>query len=195
VSIVRRARALALSGEGKLLVSGIAAYRHAPPPPKVQRRIANRAAFEAHLLLRGDPTQAEPALRRAIELLVDAFLLDRAGNADCFSRAHRLGSEAEHRFGCSSRQDEHGNWVNECGVLALHSRVGQSVGGVIHTECSICGSSAFGCEHVEGEEYDGQRCMHVVHEWGCRRGVADTTAARSALLPALPTANDQASRA
>jgi hypothetical protein len=149
----------------KLLISGIAAYRHAPPPPAVQRRVASRVAFEAHMLLLSDPARAEPALRHAIELLVDAFLLDRTENADCFARAHRLGAEVERRFGCRSHRDEQGNWVNDCGVLALHSRLGQSVGGIIHTECSICRAGAFECEHVEDEEYDGQRCVHIVQQW------------------------------
>lgn len=117
------------------------------------------------MLLRSESNEAEPALRRAIELLVDAFLLDRRNNAGCFARAHRLGAEAERRFGCRLRRDEADRWVNECGVLALHSRIGQSAGGVIHTKCSICGSSSFGCDHIEGETYSDRECSHVVHRW------------------------------
>lgn len=33
------------------------------------------------------------------------------------------------------------------------------------TACSICGAGPFECEHVEGEVYDGQRCLHVVQNF------------------------------
>lgn len=75
-----------MTDDEPLLISGIAAYRHAPPAPAVQRNIASRAAYEAHMLLRLEPSRSEPTCRRAIELLVDAFLLDRDNNADCFAR-------------------------------------------------------------------------------------------------------------
>jgi hypothetical protein len=149
---------------GRLRFKGYAAYRHAPPPPEVQRRRAVGAADQADALLVSGGADSEKAARRAIELLVDAFLLDRVGNADSFARAHQLGAEVERRFGCRYSHEADG-WVNECGVLALHSRWGQSVGGVIHTACSICGAAQFGCLHVEGETFQGQRCRHVVQRW------------------------------
>lgn len=151
--------------EEKLFLRGRAAYRRRPRPPSVQRQRANRAAFEAELLLRARPRDAEPALRRAIEMQVDAFLIARRENVGAFARAHRLGADVSRSFGCPLSSEEGGLWANECGILALHSRIGQSFGGRVVTECSLCGAGPFDCAHIEGETYGGVICNHVVMEW------------------------------
>lgn len=150
--------------DNKLYLSGVAVYKRPAPPPAVQRRMAARARYEAEMELSLEPHAARGPLRRAIELLVDAFLLDRRGNAACFVQAHQLGRQLNERFGCPFREDD-GLWKNDCGVLALHSRVGQSAGGVAHTRCSICGEGAFGCDHIADELYEGRRCIHIVERW------------------------------
>lgn len=117
-----------MTDEDPLLISGYAAYRHAPPPPHVQRRVAACATYEARMTT---GAAREPAFRRALELHVDAFLLDRRGNADSFAQAHRIGRELVAEFSCPLAQDEHRHWVNRCGVLALHNRIGASPGGTV----------------------------------------------------------------
>lgn len=154
-----------MSGDERLLIAGMAAYRRRPPPPAVQRRHANRAAFDAEMQLRLRPGAAEGAVRRAIEMQVDAFLIARRENAAAFARAHRLGADAYEQFGCRLTPEGPGLWANECGILALHSRIGQSFGGRLITQCTLCGAGAFNCGHVEGDLYDGETCNHVVMEW------------------------------
>ena len=75
-----------------------------------------------------------------------------------------MGNEMRTRFGCPF-QEESGLWFNPCGIMALHSRVGQSVGGVVHTSCSVCGAGTFQCDHVAGKIYDGRLCSHTVKRW------------------------------
>jgi hypothetical protein len=151
--------------EGGVHIRGYAAYHYAAPPPEVQHQAAILAASQADAQFRAEPSSAEAAIREAIELLVDAFLLDRRMNAECFAEAHRLGRLAEQEYGCLWSLDDEGKaFVNECGVLALHSRLGASVGGSTITRCSVCGAGAFQCDHIEGEVYDGKRCIHTVVE-------------------------------
>jgi hypothetical protein len=109
------------------------------------------------------PRAAESLQRAALERLVDAFLIERRGHAECFSAAHRLGREILQRFGCPFTFDaERKVWILRCGVLALHSRLGTSPGGPTIGECSICGAADFECEHINGEVYDGERCYRVI---------------------------------
>ena len=147
-------------------ISGYAAYWKEMPPADVLARAAARASYEADMAFSTGDKAGEPKLRAAIELNVDAFLADRQGNARCFARAHRIGRLVEQTFGCAWRLTDDGSaFVNNCGVLALHSRLGTSPGGIAHTACSICGAAAFECDHVEGEVYDGERCIHVITDW------------------------------
>jgi hypothetical protein len=147
-------------------IAGYAALYEPPPPPTVIARSAARLAYEAERALEANTADAEELTRRAIEKLVDAFLLDRRGNASAFARAHRLGREAERRFGCPMEADASGSrWASRCGIHALHSRLGMSPGGPTVGHCSICEAPDFGCEHVPGEVYNGVRCVRIVTEW------------------------------
>lgn len=147
-------------------IAGYAAYYEARPSPSILARSAARLAYEAEHALAANSVDAEQLVRRAIEELVDAFLLDRRRNASAFARAHRLGRQAEHRFGCPMEVDASGaRWASRCGIHALHSRLGMSPGGPTVGHCSICGAPDFGCEHVPGEAYDGESCIRVVTEW------------------------------
>src|SRR4051794_12935181 len=115
-------------------VSGYAAYWQEMPPPDVLARAAARASYEADLAFSTRDRAAEPKLRAAIEVNVDAFLADRRANELCFSRAHWIGALVERSFGCAWRPTEDGAaFVNDCGILALHSRLGASPGGIAHT--------------------------------------------------------------
>ncbi len=147
-------------------IAGYAVLYEPPPHPTVIARSAARLAYEAERALAADTAGAEQAARRAIEELVDAFLLDRRANAGAFSRAHRLGRELERRFGCPLEADTAGSrWTSRCGIHALLSRLGMSPGGPTVGHCSICESPDFGCEHVPGEVYSGARCIRIVTEW------------------------------
>lgn len=120
------------------------------------------------LLRDGDP-RGEAVLRQAIESLVDAFLVDRRGNAGCFARAHRIGALVENQFRCSHRFDpETRSFSIDCGIHALHRRSGVSFGGNVLTECSICSAAEFDCEHVPDETYDGKRCFRRVTRWDAK---------------------------
>ena len=145
-------------------IGGYAAYFDAPPDPAELARSGRRAAYEGRLLLDRAPKAAERWLREAIELMVDAFLLSRAANRELFATAHEIGALVEDSFGCSWEPDG-ADHINRCGVLALHSRVALSPGGIAYSRCSICGADDFGCDHVSGESYDGQRCVRVIHRW------------------------------
>jgi hypothetical protein len=113
-----------------------------------------------------EPRRAERLLRQAIELMVDAFLLDRRGNADCFARAHEIGALVEERFSCHFQLDEKAQALeNPCGILALHSRIGLSPGGRNWGRCSICGAGDFQCDHVPGKTYDGEHCHREIYRW------------------------------
>jgi hypothetical protein len=115
----------------------------------------------------GSPN-AEQLDRDAIETLVNAFLVDRTGQSACFSEAHRVGREVNAQYGCPLRHDDQGAWVVECGILALHSRIGLSVAGVSRGRCSICGAADLHCLHVPGTVYDGIRCIREVYEQDLR---------------------------
>lgn len=147
-------------------ISGYAAYWKEMAPADVLARAAARGSYEADMAFSTEDKAAERKLRAAIELNVDAFLADRQGNARCFTRAHRIGRLVEQAFGCVWQLTDNGSaFVNKCGVLALHGRLGASPGGVARTACSICGAAAFECDHIEGEVYDGGRCIHMITDW------------------------------
>ena len=111
---------------------------------------------------------AEQLARDAIENYVNAFLVDRRDQSASFSEAHRIGREVNTQYGCPLRRADRGGWVVECGVLALHSRIGASIAGVSRGRCSICGASDLGCMHVPGRVYDGVRCIRQVYEQDLR---------------------------
>lgn len=98
--------------------------------------------------------------------MVEAFLIDRSANRDCFTRAHALGRRANRQFGwrVPFNSDIDG-YLNKCGTLALHSRFGLSPGGTTTGRCSICGAADFGCDHISGRSYDGIRCHRVITRW------------------------------
>ncbi len=148
------------STEGDLRIAGYAAYFEPLQPPAVLKADAESLIARARSV---PPTEAEPPLRAAIERLVDAFLVDRRGHADCFAAAHTLGREVLERFGCHFMLDPKGeSWSMQCGVLALHSRIGLSPGGSTLGRCSVCGASDFECDHVPGEIYAGEPCHRVI---------------------------------
>lgn len=106
---------------------------------------------------------AEKLFRAAVERLVDAFLVDRSGQAECFTVAHAVGHHLAVSYGCPMTSDDDGYWLAKCGVLALHQRLGASFAGPSVGRCSVCGAGDFGCEHLPGERYDGAHCHRVVH--------------------------------
>lgn len=108
---------------------------------------------------------AERLYRQAIERLVDAFLVDRKGQSSCFTEAHEIGKLVNELFGCPLSSGDGGdNWSVNCGVLALHQRIGSSWGGTSRGECSVCQLEDFQCHHVPGKYYGGQRCYRIVAE-------------------------------
>jgi hypothetical protein len=149
-----------------ILIAGHAAYYDPPLQPAVLRRRAAQTAMEGQLALDRSPRHAERLLRDAIELMVDAFLLDRHGGRDLFARAHTLGAFVENRFSCRWRLDEQGQTLeNTCGILALHSRMGLSPGGRTWGRCSICSAEDFQCSHVPGSTYEGEHCHREIYRW------------------------------
>jgi hypothetical protein len=64
--------------------------------------------------------------------------------------------------------DDGRHWSTQCGILALHQRLGSSPGGPTLGECSICGARDFECDHIPGESYDGARCVRIIVEWDLR---------------------------
>jgi hypothetical protein len=118
---------------------------------------------EGRAALAASDPEAETLLRRALELLVYAFLEGRRVNADLFAVTHRLGAEIEGHFSCRYAYDEaSATFSNQCPIFALHARFGFSPAWTVLAHCSICGQSEFECEHVGGERYDGVECVYVV---------------------------------
>ena len=61
------------------------------------------------------------------------------------------------------REKAPGRWNRDCGVLALHSRVGLSFSGSTWGRCSICGAEDYECTHAPGQFYDGEPCIREVY--------------------------------
>jgi hypothetical protein len=111
----------------------------------------------------GRREEAERELRAALCDLVDAFLLERRGQVELFALAHRIGRDLALEFGCPFEYlAEEQRYEIRCPVLALHQRVAFSVAWTKITKCSICGAGAFGCDHIDGQRYDGELCTMVV---------------------------------
>lgn len=121
-----------------------------------------RALYEARMTAESTvATSAEEPYRRAISHLVDAFLQDREGHSECFAYAHRAGAEVNGLVGCQYDYDAKAQVYRlECPVFALHAHAGTSIAWSLSTACSICGASAFECDHVAGEFYNGLQCGH-----------------------------------
>jgi len=150
----------------ELRIVGYAAYTSSVPTPAAARRAGIDAARTARAAIAAGEAGAEERARAALELLVDAFLVDRVANIDCFARAHALGLRINRRFGCLESFDpEKKRYANKCGVLALHSRIALSPGGTTTGVCSICGSGDFECDHVPGRCYNGEMCQRVIVRW------------------------------
>lgn len=130
-------------------------------PPTVLRREGLRAAAEVEAGLEAGHPEAERVGRDALRALVDAFLGDRQANADLFERAHELGRRLCKTVDCRWKPGEDAYRL-KCPIYALHRPVAHSIAMTITTECSICGSEALSCEHVPGEEYDGEWCVSNV---------------------------------
>lgn len=152
--------------EAGLRLRGHAAYfEPRRPADELATEAADLEARALQALRSGDRRSAEAPLRTAIERRVDAFLFDRAGHSECFVRAHVLGRLAQAAFGCRMSSEDGGEtWSVECGVPALHSRLGISIGGTTRGRCSICQADDFGCSHVPGVSYRGERCVREVYE-------------------------------
>lgn len=147
--------------------AGRAAFYEPPLPPRDLQKKTERLFSEAAKALEdGNDHEAESAFRAAIECLVDAFLLNRRGNASAFTAAHQLGAFVSKRFGCPLQSSDGKWWHTDCGISALHSRLGNSIAGTSRGRCSICSAEDFGCEHVPGHLYDGESCIRIVYEMG-----------------------------
>jgi hypothetical protein len=150
--------------EGPRFVGRAANYDPPPPPKDLQKETERLLSEAAKALEDGNDREAEPAFREAIECLVDAFLLNRRGNAGAFTAAHQLGAFVSERFGCPMQSSDGEWWHTDCGISALHSRLGNSIAGTSRGRCSICSAEDFGCEHVPGHVYDGESCIRIVYE-------------------------------
>lgn len=151
--------------DDEVRLSGYAAYYEPLRPAPVLRGMARQLCSEASTAERaGDLIRADQRYREAMERLVDAFLVDRAGHAACFSDAHAIGRHVAMRFGCPMKNAGDGYWTIGCGVLALHRRLGASWAGPTIGRCSVCGADDFGCDHVPSRWYDGVHCHRIVYE-------------------------------
>ena len=150
--------------DNEVRLSGYAAYYEPLRAAPVLDRQARRLRYEAGMAERvGDPC-AEQLYREAMERFVDAFLVDRAGHASCFTEAHRIGRHVAGRYGCPMKDVGDGYWTTGCGVLALHRRLGASWAGPTVGHCSICGAGDLECDHVPGHWYDGVHCHRIVYK-------------------------------
>jgi hypothetical protein len=128
-------------------------------------RKLNHAKYLAGI---GGPSfdEAELVAREALRLLRSA--MNWLEGSEKFEDAHRQLDAAGHwvrtTFSCSLTQAGESYEIT-CPVALAHNRSGFSVGYVIkQAECSICGQDPEGCPHINGREYDGERCVRVVTE-------------------------------
>ncbi len=126
--------------------------------------LANLCAGYFALIVDKDREAGEKHLRQALDYLVDAFLEDRAGNADLFAICHKAGAVIEQEFGCWFEKDDKGRYALPCPISGLHSRLGFSPALVTRGHCSICNAGDFDCSHVHGQVYDGIRCARIVDD-------------------------------
>lgn len=150
--------------DDEVRLSGYFVYYEPLRPAPVLARRARRVRYEAGMAERSGDSRAEHLYREAIERFVDAFLVDRAGHAACFTDAHVIGRYVAERYGCPMTDAGDGYWTTGCGVLALHRRLGASWAGTTVGRCSVCGAGDLECDHVPGRWYDGVHCHRIVHE-------------------------------
>lgn len=129
--------------------------------PDVLRRRGLRGAVAAEVGLAVGSADAETNGRTALRALVDAFLGDRAANADLFKRAHALGRRISETVRCRYTPGED-FYSLSCPIFGLHRMVAHSIEATVTTACSICGAGTLGCEHVPGGEYEGETCVTSV---------------------------------
>lgn len=100
-------------------------------------------------------------------------IMDRSEGNDpeLLERAHRLLDEVggiirrNYRESCGLEYRE-GAYYRECPVDLAHLRLGLSP--EIHvrgSECSICGADPDDCDHIPGNEYDGQVCNSRITDY------------------------------
>jgi hypothetical protein len=148
--------------DDEVRLSGHAVYYEPLRPAPVLAQHARRLRYEAVMTERAGDRRAERLYRNAIESFVDAFLVDRAGHAGCFTDAHAVGRHLADRYGCPMTAAGDGYWTVGCGVLALHRRFGASWAGPTVGHCSVCGAGDLECDHVPGRWYDGMHCHRIV---------------------------------
>jgi hypothetical protein len=146
-------------------VGGRVAFHEPLLPAPILAKQARRLRYEAQMAERHGGGGAERLYRAAIERFVDAFLVNREGHAECFAEAHRMGRHVQETFGCPMTPNEKGtDWSVDCGVLALHQRLGLSFAGTSLGRCSICGAGDLECDHVAGNWYAGRHCHREVYK-------------------------------
>lgn len=129
--------------------------------PQDLRRRGLREALRAEFELRRGARRGAARARNAIRDLVDAFLHDRHGNAQLFTRAHQIGRLLSETQGCPWTAGPQ-QYVLECPIYALHRGAAHSLAMTQTCICSICGKGDFECNHVPGRVYNGERCYSVV---------------------------------
>jgi hypothetical protein len=141
--------------------------------PQFLRRRGLRTALEAEIALRNGRKRGPGVARRAISDLVEAFLHDRAPNADLFARAHGVGALLSATAKCFWKPGPE-KYTLRCPIYALHQTWATSVAMTVTTRCSICGAGELECDHVPGETYDSEECMSIVESLGPLGHVAFT---------------------
>jgi hypothetical protein len=128
------------------------------------RRALNHAKYLASI--EGPSAEAEAKAREALATLRSAmdWLEGTGGFNEAHSELDRAGTFTRETFGCELHLDDDGYSVT-CPVPLAHNRVGMSIGAVVKkSECSICRSDPADCDHINGEEYDGEMCHRIITE-------------------------------
>jgi hypothetical protein len=133
--------------------------------PQFLRRRGLRTALAAEITLRAGGGRGAELARRAIADLVEAFLHDRAANADLFARAHGVGALLSATAGCFWKPGPE-KYTLRCPIHALHQTWATSVAMTVTTRCSICGAGELECDHLPGEIYNGEECLSVAESIG-----------------------------
>lgn len=101
-------------------------------------------------------------LRSATNWLEGHALFEKAHAAlDYGGRVQRVAFPGN----CALHEHD-GTYTQRCPVVLAHNRIGMSIGGIIEeSSCSVCGEDPDDCHHIHGRDYDGVRCVRIIHKF------------------------------
>lgn len=102
-------------------------------------------------------TSSEAELRRALELLLNVFWINRDLRIPISRQMHSIGEVLHENYGCAL-EFEDGFYFTRCPNMLLHRDFGFSMRGFEKYKCSICDMDPVDCDHRNGRKYSSIEC-------------------------------------